>query len=293
VLTVTLMVSTSPPAAAQDPPYVDWAGLLPAAPGVGYEPSSEDDCRRGRARCLDSLIRQMDKRLDDLASRCDHDAVFGLSYLRTTEEFQRATLEPGFFDDTPFIIHEGAVFAAVYFNAYDLWHSRHRAATPPAWAIAFEAAARRELPAIGNLLLGMNAHIQRDRPFVLAAIGITDRDGDSRKWDNDQVNIFLNRVASRLVPEIAERFDPTIDDSDLPTELDDLLTFQVVPTWREIAWRNAERLVTAPTAAARATVAADIEAYAASQAQLIRRLTAYPPWQSSAARDAWCSEHHG
>jgi hypothetical protein len=39
-------------------------------------------------------------------------------------------------------------------------------------------------------------------------------------------------------------------------------------------------------------VAADIEAYAASQALALRRLSAYlPVVQSSAERDAWCAAH--
>jgi Family of unknown function (DUF5995) len=234
-------------------------------------------------------VNRMDRSLDDLAERCDHDSIFALSYLRTTEEFGRAVSEPGFFADPRFITHEAAVFASAYFDAFEAHHAR-RGGVPPAWSIAFAAAEERSLPAAGNLILGMNAHIQRDRPFVLAAIGLTNPDGTSRKPDNDKVNVFLNRVASTLIPEIARRFDPTADDANLPTEVDDLLSFQIVPAWREIAWRNAERLVAARSEQERAMVAADIEAYAASQARLLKRLTAYlPVVQSSAERDAFCA----
>jgi len=69
--------------------------------------------------------------------------------------------------------------------------------------------------------------------------------------------------------------------------------FQIIPTWREIAWRNAERLVTAGTDAERARVAADIEVYAASQAETIRAANAYLPGQTSAQRDAYRTLHHG
>ena len=112
--------------------------------------------------------------------------------------------------------------------------------------------------------------MQRDLPFVLAAIGMVKPDGSSRKPDHDRVNEFLNRVADELYPEIARRFDPTVDDGELPGTADNFAEFQIIPTWREIAWRNAERLVSAPSAAARAQVAAEIEAYAASQAQTLR-----------------------
>ena len=143
------------------------------------------------------------------------------------------------------------------------------------------------------MFLGINAHVQSDLPFALAAIGMVKPDGTSRKRDHDQVNVFLNRVGDDLLPEIAQRFDPTVDDAQAPTPVDDLLVFQVIPSWREKAWRNAQRLVAAPTAQARAQVAADIQAYAASQAELIRRATAYPLGAGRAERDAYCAAHQG
>ena len=54
-------------------------------------------------------------------------------------------------------------------------------AVPRAWAIAFGAADERAMSAAGNLALGINAHVQRDLPFVLAAIGLVKPDGSSRK----------------------------------------------------------------------------------------------------------------
>jgi Family of unknown function (DUF5995) len=118
-------------------------------------------------------------------------------------------------------------------------------------------------------------------------------DGSSRKPDHDRVNQFLNRVADELYPEIARRFDPTVDDGELLGTADNVAEFQVIPTWREIAWRNAERLVSAPSAQTRAQVADAIEAYAASQAQTLRSACQYGPLGSSAARDAYCATHHG
>jgi Family of unknown function (DUF5995) len=93
----------------------------------------------------------------------------------------------------------------------------------------------------------MNAHINRDLPYVLAEIGMVKPDGTVRKEDHDRVNQFLNRVADDLLPEIARRFDPTVDDGSAPGWIDDVITFQAIPSWREMAWRNAEALVNAPT----------------------------------------------
>src|SRR4051794_746495 len=277
---------------AEDPPYVGWTQLLPGLT-TQYDPSSANDCTAGRTHCVDAVIREMGRRFDPLARSCDHDSIFALAYLRTTEEYRRTIEDPTFFEDTPFVNHEDAVFAHLYFNAFDAWHNGRRQDVPRAWAIAFQAAADHALPASGDLELGINAHVQRDLPFVLAAIGLVKPDGTSRKPDHDRVNEFLNRVTDDLYAEIAQRFDPTIDDTDLPGTADDAALFQIIPTWREIAWRNAERLVNASSDEERARVAASIEAYAASQAQAIRLGSAYGPLQSSAARDAYCSAHHG
>jgi hypothetical protein len=282
-----------PNAHAQDPPYVGWSELLPGLTEE-FVPSSENDCAAGRTRCVDAVIREMQRRFDPLADSCDHDSIFALAYLRTTEEYRRTIEDPTFFEDTAFVNHEDVVFARYYFDAFDAWHhGRHEEAVPPAWAIAFRAADDRAVTASGNLQLGINAHVQRDLPFVLAAIGLVKPDGSSRKTDHNRVNRFLNRVTDDLYAEIARRFDPTIDDANLPGTVDELALFQLIVSWREMAWRNAEQLVNAGSAAERAAVADGIEAYAASQASLIRLSTAYGPLGSSAARDAYCSTHHG
>ena len=279
------------PNASEEPPLIQWSEVLPGL-STGYEPSSANDCKAGRIACVDAVIREMERRLRPLADLCDHDAIFALSYLRTTEEYHRAASTPGFFEDVGFVNHENAVFARFYFDAYDAWEAGAYDQVPPAWAVALQAADGREVTGTGNMLLGINAHIQRDLPFVLAEIGLVKPDGSSRKPDHDKVNEFLNKVSDDLIPEIARRFDPTVDDGQVPGWIDDLVTFQAVPAWRETAWRHAQALVEAPTAAARALVAEQIESYAASQALEIRTATAYGPLEGSRSRDAFCAEHH-
>jgi hypothetical protein len=287
VLTLSALSLVPSAARADEPPMLNWSALLPGL-SQGYEPSSADECLAGRTGCVDAVVRELRRRFDLLAANCDHNAVFALSYLRTTEEYRRAIEDPAFFEDTSFVNHEDAVFAAYYFDAVDAW--RTGGAVPPAWRIAFEAAEDRAVSAAGDLVLGINAHVQRDLPFVLAAIGLVKPDGSSRKRDHDRVNRILNRVMGPLIREIAARFDPTVDDASLPTVVDDVLTFQAIPTWREVAWRNAERLAAATTAADRARVAASIETYAASQALLLRTATAYPLGLGRAAREAYCAD---
>ena len=153
---------------------------------------------------------------------------------------------------------------------------------PPAWRVAFRRRPNKQVAGSGNLLLGMSAHVNRDLPFVLAGIGLVKPDGTSRKADHDKINDMLNRVVSPLLAEEARRFDPTIDDINTPYGLSYTALMQALIVWRETAWRNAERLVAAPTAAARAAVAADIEAYAATVAARSRWRTRTPAVTTSA-----------
>ena len=276
-------------ARADDPPFLGWSATLP--PGyASYRPSSADDCLAGRIQCVDQVIHTMTRRFSAL--RCDHNSAFALTYLRTTEEYRRSATTPGFFSDPAFVNHEDKVFADIYFGAYDNWRSG-KGPVPAAWRIAFEAAAGRKVSAAGNMTLGVNAHVNRDLPFVLYAIGLVKADGSSRKPDHDKVNEFLNRVSVPLTAEIAARLDPTIDDGNLPTLLDDVVSFQLIPSWRERAWRNAELLAQAPTAEARTLIARQIESTAAEQALTLRESARYLPLDmaAQAARDAFCTAH--
>jgi hypothetical protein len=287
-----LALAAPVPAAAEDPPFVGWSALLPGLV-VPFEPSSEDDCQAGRTRCVDQVIREMQRRFAPLARGCDHDTIFALSYLLTTQEYRRTIEDATSFDDTPFVNHEDAVFARYYFEAYDAWHGGRAAEVPGAWRIAFDAADRRSVSASGDLLLGINAHVMRDLPFVLAGIGLVKPDGGTRKTDHDRVNAFLNRVTLPLREAIVRRFDPAFDDTDVPTELDATTMFQAVAAWRELAWRNAERLASAGSLAERARVAEEIERAATTQAVLLRTALAYGPLQGSGARDAFCASNIG
>jgi hypothetical protein len=288
-----LAVGAPTPAGADIPIYVDWTSTLPSLTDA-YDPTSANDCTAGRSTCLAKTIREMQRRFEPLGKACDHNAVFALAYLRTTQTYGWARDQEGFFVDTPYVNHEDAVFGRYYFDAYDNWANGNRTKVPRAWQIAFDSAAARQVSGSGNLFLGMSAHVNRDLPYVLAAIGLTFPDGTSRKVDHDKVNTFLNAVLDPLLGEEAARLDPGIDDSRDPLLLGYTTSFQLLASWRETAWRNAERLVSAPDAAARARVAQSIEDYAANVALTLKAAEAYsPPLTSSASRNTYCSSHNG
>lgn len=291
-LVVLALLAGAAPAAADDPLFVDWSSLLPSLTDE-YVPTSANECVAGKFTCVDKTIREMQRRFDPLAAACDHNAVFALSYLRTTQEYKRSAAEEGFFEDARFVNHQDAVFAKYYFAPYDAWAAGNRSAVPGAWLVAFDAARGKQVSGIGDLFLGMNAHVNRDLPFVLAAIGLVKPDGTTRKTDHDKVNVFLNRVMNPLLDEEAAHFDPQVAMADaVPLQLGYTSAFQMLAAWREAAWRNAERLVSAPDATARAQVAAQIEASATAMANTIKLLTAYVwPLSSTSSRDAFCAAH--
>jgi hypothetical protein len=69
--------------------------------------------------------------------------------------------------------------------------------------------------------------------------------------------------------------------------IDDVAGLEVVRAWRELVWRNAERLVHANSPAERTQIAQQIELNAALQAQLIA-LVPTPGYR--ATRDAYCQQ---
>ena len=249
----------------------------PRGTSASNDVSDRRACELGQPKCVNRVIKEMEQRFRKLARRCDHDAIFALLYLRTTEKF-RDTLDTIGYGDPSSVVREDGLFADFYFHAFVAFHDGGD--PPPAWDIAFSAARDHAVTSPGNALLGFNAHIQRDLPFVLHELSL--RGHPISHDDHTLVNDFLAQVDA--TPELVRRFDPAFDDNADPAAL-----FQLIVDWRELAFTNFVRLRDAPTAEARAQVAAEIEAFTGAVAEGIAQATAYPPGTDSAARDAFCA----
>lgn len=265
--------------------------MLTLVPATQVE--AEATCNAPPEECVEQVATDMDQRLRPLAKACDHDAVFALLYLRTTEEVADAVGGALDFDHPAYVAHEDRIFAEYYFRAYDNWHQGDKEKVPRAWRIAFRAAAAQEVTGTGNALLGASAHINHDLPFVLEEMGLVDEDGGSMKPDHDRINTVLRRVAGPVIDEIAARFDPSVDDVTIAGSRLDTDTFvQVLATWREGAWRNAQLLVAASTPAQRQAVVESIKIESATIARTLRAGNAYvEPLSSPDRRNAWCGQH--
>lgn len=234
--------------------------------------SDSPQCRTGQLGCVTQVIGEMNRRFRALARACNHDAIFSLVYLRTTQVY-RDTADSIGYADVESVTREDALFADYYFRAYDAYHEQN-GSVPPAWQIAFDTAAARTLSAQGNAFLGVNAHIQRDLPFVLYEL-YTRGDAVSHE-DHTLVNTFLAQVD--VAPEISASFDPTYPPGGSVT---------LIAAWREAAWQSFERLRDADPVQ-RVVVAAEIEYAAAAAGAAIAASLAYPPGSDSTERDAYC-----
>jgi hypothetical protein len=286
---VAALFTVGPPASADPLPNVAWSSQL-SGWTEEHIPTSENDCVAGRDNCLTVTLKELAKIADATAKSCSHDAIFARAYLRMTQTYGWSRDIPGYYEDVPFANHQDAVFAKYYTDAYYAYNGG--GSVPEAWRIAFDASRDKRVSGSGSLLLGMNAHINRDLPFVLAGVGLVAPDGSSRKPDFEAVEKWLYTATEPLMAEIAARFDPTADDGGDPYGLSNLVLFQLVSGWREAAWRNAEALVSAKTPEARALVAESIEAGAVSAARTLLTTQSYVPLLNSAGpRDKWCSAH--
>jgi hypothetical protein len=294
VITSLLVVgTTTSPAHADLLPYVPWSSYL-AGWTDEYIPSSDNDCVAGRSNCLKGTLKEQSRIADDTAASCSHNAVFARAYVRMTQLYGHTREIPGYYQDVSYFNHVDAVFARYYTDSYYNWKNGNRTAVPQSWLTAFDAAKNKKVSGSGDLLLGMNAHINRDLPYVMAAVGLVAPDGSTRKVDYDAVEAWLYDATAPLIAEFAARFDPSMDDSADPFGIGNWTLFQAVSSWRENAWRNAEALVSATTPEERAMVSANIESQANAAAQAIVNSQAYVPLLSSTVpRDTFCSAHKG
>lgn len=261
-----------------------WASL--ADFDARLDPGSNNTCERGGPACLASVVDEMAARLE--LQGCAHTAPFAFTYLEMTRGVERAVGEPAFFDDRRSTVHADALFARLYFDAFDNWAAGRFDDVPGVWRIAFETAARAGANAATDLLLGMNAHISRDLPYVVADVAAWQ--GGGGQDDFERVNQVIARVKGPMLREAAERFDPSLALLDLPLPaLAASDSAVLIATWRDQALDRGLRLAHADSAPERAEIEGEIERSAMATAVLLLNAgTVTPGPVPPAARDAYC-----
>ena len=247
-------------------------------------------CNPGGVPCIDAVVAEMTSRYEPFAAACDHRAPFALMYLRVTEAVGREQRTGYLRADREYLSRLDAVFAKLYFDAGDAWEAGRHESLPAAWRIAFEAAERRRVSGIGDLLLGMNAHISRDLPFAVASIGLGARTGAERARAFAKINDLLAEVQPAILREASARLDPSIAGFRLPVlEVDAATVGTLIAAWRDDALRDGRRLLEATTSEQRVAVRREIEDDAAGRAAVIVAATSRVPFSDAGkARDRFC-----
>ena len=255
---------------------------IPRRPRPGPVPG----CRHASLRCVSATVRRL-KALEERLG-CNHRAVFATTYRVLTQvALETVRKNPRFLRYLNYFYFQDALFADIYLASGRAWVAGRRVA--PAWRIAFEAARDKDLLASQDMLLGINAHVQNDMPYLLAALGTHTRRGHSRKVDHDAENGILERAYQRVVDAVEARYDPSLAVTNPDnSNADDITGLELVAGWREEVWRNARRLLmTRRDLKAHAAVVHDIETNAADWARTIAA-TETPGYRGE--RDAYCRE---
>jgi hypothetical protein len=291
---VPAQADTPDPAAALNallsPSIEDPLVALLAAFPMPYRPYTGPICVSGDPQCIVDVIAEMQRRLAPEAASCDHDAIFGLAYLRVTQNV-KAAADNGYFHDRKWLTQIDAVFAKKYFDTMDTWNAGNKASVPHAWRIALQASDDKSMSGLGDFMLNMNAHINNDFPYVLEQVGLTAADGSTHKPDHNAYNDRLDSLYHPVFDEEAARFDPMFNKFDIGS-VDDLVVSTIMRGWREMVWRHAEALAaTRAFPLLRGAIQHEIEEYAATQAEFIKLIPIFVA-ASSPTRDAFCATHH-
>ncbi len=251
-----------------------------------------DHCRHAAVRCVVGLEHRLERQFARFDQSCDHRAVISYSYLQITRGLLadlRGSRGAALVEHRRWMEYLITNFSNRYFRAFHRW-TRGRPLTP-AWRITFEAAAHGDTQAGQEVLLFSNAHVQHDLPFAYAKLGIETRSGRSRKPDHDAVNAVNARVFDGIEKFVAAHYDPSFSLIDIPfVPVEEVGTLELVKAWREGAWRSAERLLAADSAAERDAVAARIRETSTRWAEMISS-GSLPGYR--ATRDEYCAAHQG
>ena len=279
------------PAAAQD--VIDIPGPQgPPAAGAptDVQPGPVPRCERATIECVKRLARHLRAEWQRYDATCDHRAVVYYSYLEITKGLRRDLSGP-----RPGLVRHRrwmTFLITTFSNRFRAAFRDHAAGrpVPDGWRIAFEAYDSGDANAGQDVLLFSNVHVQHDLPFAMEEMGIATPAGESRKPDHDAVNAINLAVFNPIQDYISAHYDPTFPLIDAePSPLDEAATLQLVETWRENAWRYAERLLAAETGEEREAVVADIRANTRSWAEMLAG-GGIPGTRAS--RDAYCMQNH-
>lgn len=213
------------PAASAKP---DWLALQQTAP---------TSLSQAAAR-LDTMARTLN-------ARGDRRAIFATIYAVQVRSMDRELAQPGRYQDPEWMRKMSLDFAQRYFDAFDAYERGERKAVPACWLTAFDHARAAEGPAVNDLLLSMNAHINHDLPLSVAANGAETSHHADFTLFNQALKASIDEVQSLLVENFMKSPDSITQALDNAFGgLDEWGTGIMIQQWRRRAWKNAQNLRT-------------------------------------------------
>lgn len=176
----------------------------------------------------------------------DKRSVFAGAYVVITAAMHE-TLHRGRFHDSAWVEAYLNSFADLYLqaaHAYETDLRRGTAQVPAAWDVAFSTCRLPMVSPLTHLLLGINAHVNRDLALALVHAGIHEHRA-ARYQDHLHVNDVLKSAVDDLQSSVATGA-PALAQLDAALgRWDERLACRVVAWGRDAAWTDAVRLASA------------------------------------------------
>jgi hypothetical protein len=171
----------------------------------------------------------------------DRRAIFASVYTLTTLRMAES-IDAGDYQDTEWMEDYQTIFANYYRKAVYDYEVGNNAQVPQSWKLAFDAAASGQTLIIQDVLLGMNAHINRDLPYAVEAVGIGPNTL-TKYQDHTLVNDTLGEVADEILATMTAIYGANYQQiSAALGPADDLLLATGFTVTRQNAWNNAVAL---------------------------------------------------
>lgn len=199
----------------------------------------------GLAPAHNQRLEALELRLYDLAnayearedSRCVFTYAYGFMTERLRKELPEADLA-----DPEWIVALAETFGALYVAAVTGW-DEDRGRVPRAWQSVFETICPKRTSPLEDLVFAMAAHIIRDLPHALLAVGLSDDQGRSHIDDFHAINRIMGGTIDEMQSRIGQRYARYLRWLDRVGRADDeLLSNYGIRMSRGMAWYNATRL---------------------------------------------------
>lgn len=213
----------------------------------------------------------------DFLSRQNRRGVFVTAYGIITRTLT-GKLGSGFFHDDGWVQKYLLAFANLYRKALEDYEAKRRPNVPPSWQQSFDTSVSGLALIIQDLLLGINAHINRDLGFALVEAGIDDS-RETRYSDHTKVNDALAEATQEVQDQITAMYAAGLGPLDrLLGQLDEEITAYNFALARENAWASGVALAGAASAAERERIAQVIDSRAVVLGSVLLRANSAAPW---------------